>query len=118
MGSFYKALAIFFAGSLCGSGLAYAYLKTLPANSSEWTSNVPSEQPTEGEALEALRRKLHYLYPAMTFRLRDCTVAPAVVDGVICVGKVNFLPQSTEERPLVRSVGFSHTSGQWEVSLW
>lgn len=112
--------------SLIGFGAGLALQPVLIGQSAEQEGtggasqlSPRSDQPTEAEATEAVRR--HRVgfksYPDATLTLGDCSTG-GLAPGVTCAARVVLNPDRPNASAQTRSIGFARIEGQWEVSLW
>lgn len=107
-----------------GAGIALQPALIGQQADSESTGGAPqpslrSDQPTEAEATEAVRRhRVGFTsYPEATLTLGDCSPG-GLAPGVTCAARVVLNPDRAGATAQTRSIGFARIEGQWEVSLW
>lgn len=107
-----------------GAGIALQPVLKGQRGGHEETGSAPqpslrSDQPTQAEATEAVRRhRVGFTsYPEATLTLGDCSTG-GLAPGVTCAERVVLNPDRPNASAQNRSIGFARIDGRWEVSLW
>jgi len=77
-------------------------------------------QPTEEEAIAAVRRKKLFTGTSLehaTLKLGDCSPG-SMGPGVMCMTQLTMDTTKPNAQPSNRPIGFARVGGQWEVAIW
>lgn len=116
-----SAIGMVAAGCLVvGFGAGFVARPMISPGGSSAAAVAGVAQPTEEEAIAAVRRHRHFTGTPLanaTLKLGDCSPG-GVGPGVTCMTQLTMDTTRANATPQNRPVGFARVNGQWEVALW
>lgn len=115
-----SVIAIALVALVIGFGAGFSLRPVLAPAGVSAAAAAGVAQPTEEEAIAAVRR--HKLFTgtsltSATLKLGDCSPG-GVGPGVTCMTQLTMDASKPNATPQNRPVGFARVNGQWEVAVW